>query len=235
MVKTLERPPVSAAQVPLTSVAALVDAFGDIPLHRIVLAPAPGTAVPDDIGRVRGDSGRVCELIDGTLIEKAVGTESDLIGSKLIGLLQPFAESRGLGWVLGGQGFLRLSGTRLRAADAAVVGYEQVDGDRFPGPSDGGPAYPDLYPDLAVEVLSRDNTDREMQRKREDFFAAGTRLVWQIDPATSSAAVYARDAGAEDPVEELGRAGILDGRDVLPGFSVTVGELLDAVLKIPGA
>ena len=37
-------------------------------------------------------------------------------------------------------------------------------------------------PDLVVEVLSPRNTCGEMARKRKDYFFAGVRLVWQIDP-----------------------------------------------------
>ena len=202
--------------------------FGDIPLHRIVLDPAPGTATGADVDRVLRETGRVCELIDGTLIEKAVSAKTDLIGSELIILLGAFVNARGLGWVLGGQAFLRLSGRRLRAADVAFVRYEQVAGDEFPGE----PAYPELYPDLAVEVLSPSNTAEEMREKRADCFGAGTRLVWEIDPAAETAAVY---SSVDEPDEELGRDGTLDGRDVLPGFSVTVGEVLDAVRKRPAA
>ena len=221
--------PVGPAMRTVLDVAAR---FGDIPLHRIVLDPAPGTATADDIDRVLRETGRACELIDGTLIEKAVSTEADLMGLKLAALFLAHVEDRGIGWALGGQAFLRLSGRRLRAADAAVVLYGQVDGDRFPGPSDGGPAYPDLYPDLAVEILSPSNTAEEMREKRADCFGAGTRLVWEIDPATETAAVY---TSVDEPDEELGRDGVLDGRDVLPGFSVTVGAVLDAVRKRPAA
>ena len=130
--------------------------------------------------------------------------------------------------MLGGQAFLRLSGRRLRAADVAFVRYEQVEGDEFPGE----PAYPELYPDLAVEVLSPSDTAEEMREKWADCFGAGTRLVWEIDPAAESAAVY---TSVEEPDEELGRDGALDGRDVLRGFSVTVGAVLDAVRKRPAA
>ncbi len=229
MLATLERPPRAAPSPPnaastLRTVAALADLFGDIPLDRIVLDPAPGTATAEDIDRVKRNTGRVCELIDGTLIERAVSAETDLMGFKLGALLLAFVESRGLGWVLGGQGFLRLSGSRVRAADVAFVRYEQVEGDRFPSE----PAYPDLYPDLAIEVLSPSNTAREMRQKRTDCFAAGTSLVWEIDPATATAAVY---TSVDEPDEAIGVDGVLNGRDVLPGFSVPLRDVLNAVRK----
>jgi Uma2 family endonuclease len=47
-----------------------------------------------------------------------------------------------------------------------------------------------VVPDLAVEILSPSNTVREMERKLREYFTAGTRLVWIVDPATSTARVY---------------------------------------------
>lgn len=232
MPATLDAPPPvrpAAGRSPAAAVTAadIVAQFGDVPLFRIVMDPAPGTATEDDLGRVKRQTGRLCELIDGTLIEKAVGAESELLGSKLLALLQPFAEKRGLGWVLGSQAFLRLSSGRVRAADVTFVRYEQVEGDAFPGE----PAYPNLYPDLAVEVLSPGNTAREMRQKRADLFAAGTRLVWEIDPAAGTARVYTGATGADMVAEELAADGTLDGRDVLPGFAVPLREVLAAVRK----
>ncbi|MFH5806339.1 Uma2 family endonuclease [Alienimonas sp. DA493] len=226
----LDAPPLrpDATAAPAVTVADILEQFGDVPLYRIVMDPAPGTATEADIDRVKRETGRLCELIDGTLIEKAVGAESDLMGSKLIALLLPFVEARGLGWVLGGQGFLRLSGSRLRSADVAFVRYEQVEGDRFPST----PAYPALYPDLAIEILSPGNTAREMRTKRADCFTAGTRLVWEIDPAAETATVY---TGVDQVAEELGADGTLGGRDVLPGFSVPLRDVLNAVRKTPRA
>ncbi len=43
-------------------------------------------------------------------------------------------------------------------------------------------AIPSLVPDLAVEVLSPSNTAAEMDQKLRDYFAAGVRLVWYLDP-----------------------------------------------------
>ena len=234
MVKTLAPPTASAptrAAGPRPWTAAEVgERFGGIPPGRVVLDPAPGTATADDIEGVKRRTGRVCELIDGTLIEKAVSAESELIAGRLLGLFLAFVDEWGLGWVLGGQGFLRLSGRRLRAADVAVVLYGQVEGEHFPGPSNGGPAYPDLYPDLAVEVLSPSNTAEEMRLKRADCFGAGTSLIWEIDPVARTAAVY---TSVEEPDERLGPDDALDGRDVLPGFRVHLRDLLAAVRKRP--
>ena len=86
--------------------------------------------------------------------------------------------------------------------------------ERFPDP-------PLLPPDLAVEVLSPSNTKKEMERKRLEYFKAGTRLVWEIDPESRTATAYT------DPEKHtlLHETESLNGGDVLPGFSLSLAEL----------
>jgi Uma2 family endonuclease len=79
-------------------------------------------------------------------------------------------------------------------------------------------------PDLAVEVLSPTDRYRDVMAKVRDYLAAGTPLVWVIDPLGRSAAVF-RGGGA---AQLLGEDGILDGGEVLPEFSVSLRELLPA-------
>jgi Uma2 family endonuclease len=74
---------------------------------------------------------------------------------------------------------------------------------------------------LAVEVLKRKNTVSEMARKRQDYFAAGVRLVWEIDPLGRTANVYT----SPTDVTALGLDDTLDGGDVLPGFRLPLREL----------
>ena len=71
-----------------------------------------------------------------------------------------------------------------------------------------------LAPDLAVEILSKGNTKREMKRKLRDYFKAGVRLVWYIEPKTRTARAYT----AEQEWTEIGPDGSLLGGEVLPGF-----------------
>jgi Uma2 family endonuclease len=81
-----------------------------------------------------------------------------------------------------------------------------------------------VYPDLAVEVLSESNTQTEMIRKLKDYFFAGTRLVWFIDPDSRTAQSFT----APDQFITLTEADDLTGGDVLPGFRLNLGELFSA-------
>ena len=62
-----------------------------------------------------------------------------------------------------------------------------------------------------------------MQRKLRDYFAAGVRLVWYIDPRTRTADVYT----ASDRCQTIPADGQLDGGDVLPGFAITVEAIFE--------
>ncbi len=80
---------------------------------------------------------------------------------------------------------------------------------------------PLLVPDLAVEVISRSNTRKEMDEKLQEYFEKGVRLVWYVRPKSRVVDVYT----APDHFTRLTASMQLDGGDVLPGFSVQVGEL----------
>ena len=83
--------------------------------------------------------------------------------------------------------------------------------------------HPDKYipfaPDLAVEVLSPNDRADEVEEKVQEWLAAGSRLVWTVDPAAKTVTVHR--PGAE-PIT-LAEDQILDGGDVLPGFVCRVG------------
>ena len=105
----------------------------------------------------------------------------------------------------------------------AFISWSRLPDRRLPA----GPVW-GLAPDLAIEVLSQGNTEAEMQRKLRDYFAAGVRLVWYVDPATRSAWAFT----AVDQVAELTEEQGLSGGDVLPGFEL---PLRDLFAKVPPA
>ena len=76
---------------------------------------------------------------------------------------------------------------------------------------------------LAVEVVSPDDRATEVYAKVQHFLEAGTRQVWVLWSPQRRVTVYTLDGGAQ----ELGPEALLDGGDVLPGFSVRVGDLFE--------
>jgi Uma2 family endonuclease len=198
-------------------------ALGGVPLERIIFDPWPGTATEADLLQFVERDKRLCELIDNTLVEKPVGLLESFIAGMLIYHLNQFVLPRDLGMVTGEAGMMRLFTGRVRIPDVAYVSY-----DRLPGRAVPTVPIPNLSPDLAVEILSESNTEAEIGQKLREYFDSGTRLAWIIDPRTRKAAVYHK---AGKPTRTVDEAGVLDGEDLLPGFSVTMAELFRKVPK----
>jgi len=194
--------------------------FGPIPLWRVRTSPFPAT--PDDVLWIQDHEDRTCELIDGILVEKDVSAEASLIAGLIVELLGAFARTKQLGFVLPPDGFLRLAPGRVRAPDVSFIRRDQTPGGRFPKKP-----IPDLYPTLAVEVLSPGNTQREMEEKLDDYFEAGSEAVWIVDPTKRTVRVFT-DRSTEST---LNAGDTLDGGTVLPGFSVAV-DVLFSVLEL---
>jgi Uma2 family endonuclease len=202
---------------PPETLAELQDRLGNVPLERIRFRPYPGTATEADVLAALGEPRkRLCELIEGVLVEKAMGYRESGLAGFLLGLLNAFVIPHNLGIVTGADGTVRLMPGLVRIPDVAFISWDRIPGRRWPTTP-----IPTLVPDLAVEVLSLSNTLAEMVRKRQDYFAAGVRLVWQIDPDARTVSVFT----GVDTVHVLTAADTLDGGIVLPGFTLLVGDL----------
>lgn len=208
--------PYSASAAHFITFGDVMDGVTGIPLRRIRLHPSPGTATEQDLLRIREQEKVICELIDGVLVEKRVAYIESVIAYRIGIAIGNFIEERDLGLLAGEAGMLRLSARLVRAPDVSFVSWEQFPGRRLPQEPILG-----AYPDLAVEVLSPSNTEAEMTRKIGEYFDAGTRLVWVVDPPTQTAVVY---TSPENP-RPVPADGILDGGDVLPGFQLELARV----------
>src|SRR6266545_4033346 len=141
----------------------LVDRLGGIPLSRILARPAPGSATDKDLLEVNNSKRHLCELVDGVLVEKAMGLRESLLAVALAGLLRDFVIPRNLGLVTGADGTIRLFPGLVRAPDVAFTSWGRVPGRCVPEEP-----VPQLAPDLVVELLSASNTKAEMDRKRRE-------------------------------------------------------------------
>lgn len=186
----------------------------DIPAARVVLIPTPGTATEADAEAILLREKRLCELVDGVLVEKAMGFYGSNLACILIQLLRNFVAPAKLGTVTGEGGTVQLAPRSVRIPDVAFFSRNRFLGGRPSRP------IPELVPDLAVEVLSKSNTRGEMERKLRDYFASGVRLVWYMDPEKRHVSVYE----AVDRVTVLDESGTLDGGAVLPGFRLRVAD-----------
>jgi Uma2 family endonuclease len=216
----------AVAPPPSENVADLLARLGDVPPWRVRLQPPPGAATEQDVLDLRARTKRLYELVDGVLVEKAMGFRESLLAGAVVELIRQFLRGRRLGVVTGADGMMRLVSGRVRMPDVAFVSWASLPGRRIPDEP-----IPNLAPDLAVEILSESNTRGEMALKRQEYFAAGTRLVWQIDPRSRSAEVFT----APDVATELNEAQSLDGGGVLPGFTLSLRELFAELDATPPA
>jgi Uma2 family endonuclease len=200
--------------------ADVLERLGGIDPRRVRLSPHPGKATEKDLLRLLDHSNRLYELVDGTLVEKIMGMTESMFAGDILTALNVFVKPRDLGAVAGADGTLRLLTKLVRIPDVAFFSWLQLPNHEYPTEP-----IPSLYPDLAVEVLSESNTAEEMERKLKEYFLAGTRLVWFVDPESRTVQVY---TSPEDSVTLTEREA-LDGGDVLPGFTLSLKELFAQV------
>ena len=202
---------------PPATVAALLARLGDLPADRVRFRPLPGTATEQDLLRVNESEVAICELVDGTLVDKPLGYYESEIAVLIAVLLSNHVRPRRMGIVTGADGMVRLAPGLVRVPDVAFLARE-----RFPDGKRPKAPIPAIAPDLAVEVLSVSNTKAEIARKLIEYFDAGTRLAWIVDPKRRTVRVHNGPGEADSTL--LTDADRIDGGDVLPGFEAAVAE-----------
>ncbi len=166
-----------------------------------------------------GDIGR-CELVKGEIIHMSpAGGRHGKIANWIAVLLTNHVRPEGLGDVYAAEtGFYtQRNPDTVRAPDAMFVSNERV-------AQIGDPVkYLDVAPDLAVEVLSPDDTWTEVETKVDEYIRVGVRLIWIVDPDRRIVVIY-RPSGERIQLAQTDR---LTGENVLPGFSVSVARIFE--------
>jgi Uma2 family endonuclease len=213
----------TAARNRYPTFADVLERVGHVPPERILPFPAPGTATEQDLLDNSVTGGRSCELIDGILVEKAMGARAEYIGAWILVLISRFLEATDLGALFGSQGPVRFKLGLVRMPDVSFIRWDSVeDTDDIEDPDGAFLEYP---PDLAVEVLSPGNTAKEMATKLDEYAKAGVKLVWYVDPERKEVDVYPK--GNPKRKKTVGMSGVLDGGDVLPGFTLPVAKIFE--------
>lgn len=190
--------------------------LGNVPACRVRFVPAPGTATIEDLIRLSESEGRLFELVDGTLVEKAMGWQESLLAGVIMQWLNNYLDQHRIGVATGPDGMTRLFSDTVRGPDVAFVAWTRLPDGRIPTAP-----IPDLVPNFVIEVLSVSNTYSEMSRKRREYFHAGVELLWMVDHRSRTVTVF------RSPQEALvvAEGQTLDGGKVLPGWQVDVAEL----------
>lgn len=155
------------------------------------------------------------ELIDGILHEmEPPGFEHGFVAERIASQLTRHVETTDLGIVTGEVGFLLASDPdTVRAPDVSFVAADRVAQTGIPRQYWPGP------PDLAVEVVSPNDSHAQVEAKALYWLDAGTRAVMVVEPALRTVTVYR----ARDDIRILRAGETLDLGIVVPGWSPDVG------------
>jgi Uma2 family endonuclease len=176
-------------------------------------------ATLDDLYRVEGKA----ELIGGRIVHyMASGHRPSKVALRIAFKIDQYAQSQGGEAYGDGIGFAIIpplaSGRESFSPDASY----------YSGPlPKNAMRFVEGAPLLAVEVRSENDyglaAEAEMAAKRADYFEAGTKVVWDVDPVAGTIIAYRNDR----PQPVIFRAGdIADAEPALPGWRVPVAELL---------
>lgn len=160
------------------------------------------------------------ELVRGVLATMPPpGFKHGLVCVRSVRRIGNFVDDRDLGHVTCNDAgvILERDPDTVRGPD---VGYWSKE--RLPIPPEDG--YPEIAPDLAVEVMSPHDVFQELYKKVREYLRAGTKQVWVFLPEDRSVGVFFPD-GSEKLLHENDT---IDGGDVLPGFSCRVGDFFPA-------
>jgi Uma2 family endonuclease len=157
------------------------------------------------------------EYVNGELIVVAnSGVEHGYLALTLGYFLTGFVRSHRLGVTCDSSTAFKMKTGNKRSPDLAFIAKERLQGlKRLPkGFFEGAP-------DLAVEIISPNNTFAEIHNKLVEYFENGTRLVWVILPDEESVLVYHQPK----PSKLLQVEDSLDGEAVITGFQLPLIEL----------
>jgi Uma2 family endonuclease len=158
------------------------------------------------------------ELVDGRIVEVPMGSMSAWLGGVLFARVYGFVMEQHLGWVFPQETGMRIWPDRpnhVRKPDLAYVRRGRLPAGQ---PEEG---WMSVVPDLVVEVVSPRDEVEDLEQKLDEYRQVGIPLIWVIYPNTRRAHVL----GASRPRVELAPNAVLDGEDVLPGFTCSLTEL----------
>ena len=170
------------------------------------------------------DEGQGFELVNGELREINVSKESSRVAGRICTRLDNFCEARDAGYVYPEGTSYRCFPDDPKGTRRADVSFIAVD--RMPATTYEDDGHCTTAPDLVVEVVSPNDLSEEVEEKRDEWLAAGVKLVWVVSPATRSVRIHRADGSSA----LLRASDSLTAEDVLPGFTCPVSQLF----RLPG-
>ena len=202
------------------SLTELAVRFGEIPAPRICLEPPPGSAIEADLSYYRARKERMLELVDAVLIEKATTNYSSFVGGNIFGSLFSYVHERRLGFLLPASALFRLSDRSIRSPNVAYLTLQRGRRSLV-----ANSAIAAVAPNLAVEVISEGNSQKEMADKLQEYFRAGTEEVWYVYPESRELHQFT------SPTEpRIWQGDVQITTQLLPGLAMSLTE----IFRLPG-
>jgi Uma2 family endonuclease len=171
----------------------------------------------DDLSLMPDDGFRY-ELVKGELRRmNPAGNVHGRVTMSVAWRLAQYVEENQLGTVYAAETGFRLASDpdTVRAPDVAFVSRARVE---MVGEVEG--FWPEA-PDLAVEVVSPDDSYTDVEEKVFDWLDVGTKMVVVINPRQRSSTVYK----SPTDIIALAEADVLDGGEIVPGFELAIREI----------
>jgi Uma2 family endonuclease len=183
-------------------------------------APTIPRVTPEDL--LAMEDGHRYELVDGELVEREMSYESSSVGARFVvefGIWDKASRRANLAGADAGLQIFPWAPSQVRFADASLTFLDRIPSGR------PGSGHSRVAPDVVVEVVSPNDGADDVERKVQEYLRAGVRLVWVAYPETRTIHVF-RPNGNDSTIRE-GQS--LTGEEILPGFSVPLGELFGDV------
>jgi Uma2 family endonuclease len=174
---------------------------------------------PEDL--LKMPDGNRYELVDGQLVEKDMSFWSSYVAGNVHAPMKKYADEKKAGWVVPeGTTYQCFSDApdKVRKPDTSFIRIDRLSTEQAMSKS-----HMTTVPDLAVEVISPNDTVYEVDRKVQEFLDAGVELIWVINPEQRTVEIHR----AKDPtkVDVLREHQELDGENILPGFRLPIRNL----------
>ncbi len=157
------------------------------------------------------------ELIYGEVIDvMPPGGSHGIVAALITALLIQWSRRESAGRVGVESGFtLKRDPDLVRGPDVYYVRADRI-------PEGGIPeGFWNIAPDLAIEVVSPNDTAGEVRAKVREYLAAGSAAVWVIYPSTREVIAHTPDGLAHT----YGPGSTLEMPDLLPGFNLVINEV----------
>lgn len=156
------------------------------------------------------------ELIEGELVETmSAGFIHRIVAQRISRFIGNFADENNLGEITAAETGFILGEKTYRGADSAFISNEKLKQYGYPQ------GFFPVAPDIAIEVVSPNNTSEEMMEKVSLYLQNGSQMVWVIYPQTRVITVYRQN----NIINLLRETDVLEGKNVLPNFKLPIAKL----------